>query len=378
MENCGVILSAGTINASNNSSWNIIALNGCFIVANDIVATNGSTGIQLSDDSRIFSSSGIRVSYCSKGIDVGGRSMLFGHGINVDDCGTGLSCIDSSFCLAYKINGETTGDYIYADGGSNIIVYSHLSSAGSGNNLITCKSGSKVGVYHYSYEKSGLQPIAGKLIICSDNSEVILSSGYCDSTRTVVKELIECTNGSCVYLGDFSFTFAGTGNVAGVLCSGGSVVNLNHVSISKYPIAIKCTDCSTVIARDLTISGPITLTEGAIVCNNGSRVYAPQCNFIDTDGDLIVCNNGSEVYAKGCTLTIQDLAGHTGAGALCYGGSKVNIQNANLSGVGGLVADVGGGGLVYLHGTSGNTSIPVNTFTAAGLIWGDDPNTPPN
>ena len=67
------------------------------------------------------------------------------------------------------------------------------------------------------------------------------------------------------------------------------------------------------------------------------------------------------------------ISGTHGAGARCNGGSKVNIQNANLLGVGGLVADVGGGGLVYLHGTSGNTSIPVNTFTAAGLIWGDDP-----
>jgi len=378
MRDCGVILSAGQINASRNDSWNINAYNGCLIVAERIVATDGNTGIWIYDNTKIFSKSDINVSYCNEGIIVQDRSMLFGKKIDVEQCGTGLSCTGSSFCLTYEIHGRTTGDNIYAEGGSNIIVYSWLHWFGSGNNLITCKSGSKVGVYNYSSYQSDLQPIAGKLIICSDNSEVILSRGYCGSTRTVVKELIECTNGSCVYLGDFSFTFAGTGNVAGVLCSGGSVVNLNNVLISKYPIAIKCTDCSTVIARDLTISGPITLTEGAIVCNNGSRVYAPQCNFIDTDGDLIVCNDGSEVYAKGCTLTIQNLAEHTGAGALCYGGSKVNIQNANLSGVGGLVADVGGGGLVYLHGTSGNTSIPVNTFTAAGLIWGDDPNTPPN
>lgn len=379
MSDCGVILSADKITASNNDSRNIIASKGCLIVAYGIETINGSTGIWLSNYSKIFSGSEIKASYCSEGIRVQDRSMLFCESINVDKCGTGLSCTRSSFCLTYKIYGKTTGDNIYAEGGSNIIVYSHLDRAGSGNNLITCKSGSKVRVYNSSYN-SDLQSIAGKLIICSDNSEVILSRGYydVDNPRTVVKELVECTNGSRVYLGNFSFTFTGTGDVAGVLCSGGSVVNLNHVSISKYPIAIKCTDCSTVIARGLTISGPITLTEGAIVCDNGSRVYAPQCNFIDTDGDLIVCNDGSEVYAKGCTLTIQDLAEHTGAGALCYGGSKVNIQNANLSGVGGLVADVGGGGLVYLHGTSGNTSIPVNTFTAAGLIWGDDPNTPLN
>lgn len=372
--NGGVILSADKITASNNGSWNLRISRGGIVVAYGIVATNSGTGIELYGDSKIFSGYEIGASYCSKGISVGGRSMLFGSEINVDNCGTGLSCADSSFCLTYKIRGKTTGDNIYANSGSNIIVYSYLNWVGSGNNLITCKSGSKVWVCN-DYYGSDFQPIAGKLIICTDNSEVILSRGYYDSNypETVAKELIECTNGSYVYLGDFSFTFTGTGDVAGVLCSGGSVVNLNHVSISKYPTAIKCTDCSTVIARGLTISGPITLTEGAIVCENGSRVYAPQCNFIDTDGNLIVCNDGSEVYAKGCTLTIQDLAEHTGAGALCYGGSKVNIQNANLSGVGGLVADVDGGGLVYLHGTSGNTSIPVNTFTAAGLIWGDDP-----
>ncbi len=369
----GVILSADKISASNNDSWNLSISRGGIIVAYGIEAINSSTGIALYDDSKIFSGYKIRASYCSTGISVRGRSMLFGAEIIVENCGTGLSCADSSFCLTSKIRGKTTGDNIYAEGGSNIIVYSYLDMFGSGNNLITCKSGSKVRVYNYSSYKSDLQPTAGKLIICSDNSEVILSRGFYGSTRTVAKELIECTNGSRVYLGDFSFTFAGTGDVAGVLCSGGSVVNLNHVSISKYPIAIKCTDCSTVIARGLTISGPITPTEGVIVCENGSRVYAPQCEFVDTDGDLIVCNDGSEVYAKGCTLTIQDLAQHTGAGALCYGGSKVNIQNANLLGVGGLVADVGGGGVVYLHGTNGNTSIPVNTFTAAGLIWGDDP-----
>ncbi len=367
----GVILSAGKISASNNDSWNLSISKGGIVVADGIEATNGSTGIDLDDDSKIFSGSEIRAYRCTNGISLRKRSMLFGAAINVDRCRTGLSCAGSSFCLTREIYGTTTSDNIYAESGSNIIV-SILRSSGSGNNLITCKSGSKVRVYNYYYP-SHFQPIAGKLIICSDNSEVILSRGYYGSTETVAKELIECTNGSRVYLGDFSFTFTGTGDVAGVLCSGGSVVNLNHVSISKYPIAIKCTDCSTVIARGLTISGPITLTEGAIVCENGSRVYAPQCEFVDTDGDLIVCNDGSEVYAKGCTLTIQDLAEHTGAGALCYGGSKVNIQNANLLGVGGLVADVGGGGLVYLHGTNGNTSIPVNTFTAAGLIWGDDP-----
>ena len=132
------------------------------------------------------------------------------------------------------------------------------------------------------YYRSDFQPIAGKLIICSDNSEVILSRGFYDSTNpeTVAKELIECTNGSYVYLGDNSFTFTGTGNVAGVLCSGGSVVNLNHVSISKYPIAIKCTRLFyMVIARGLMITGPVTLTEGAIVCENGSRVYARNANL---------------------------------------------------------------------------------------------------